>query len=364
VAEPLKNMYSRVFFDELIAAFTQVYPVFDGAAFLQKIYDEGWEARSLKERTRHVTIVLRDLLPGNYRAAIAVLKDAAPLVRQHSYPIIFFPDFVELYGLDDWETSISALEFFTQIISAEFAVRPFIIQDTPRMMAQMVAWAGHESEHVRRLASEGCRPRLPWAMALPDFKRDPSPILPVLERLKNDPSEYVRRSVSNNLNDIAKDHPDVVIDLLRRWSVDANHEVTWIINRALRTLVKAGHTEALDLLGFSEAQVEVKSVVLSAETIQLGDSLTFTFEVESHADAPQNLVIDYVIYFVKANHRVAGKVFKLAQKQIQPGETLRIQKKHPFVPISTRKYYPGEHALALKINGALFDGQTFNLRLT
>lgn len=364
MAEPLKNMYDQAFFDNLTAAFQQVYLAFDRAAFLAQIYDEAWEARTLKERMRHITHVLRRSLPDDYRSALDIMKQAAPLLHQYSFQVIFFPDFVEVYGLDDWDASLPALELFTQYSSAEFAVRPFIVKDTPRMMAQMLAWASHENHHVRRLASEGSRPRLPWAMALPMFKRDPSPILPILEQLKHDESEYVRRSVANNLNDIAKDNPDVVLVLLRRWSTDGNREVQWIVNRALRTLIKDGHPEALGLLGFGDqAQIQVKGLSLSADSIRMGDSVAFAFEVESQAETPQDLLIDYIVYFMKANGTRAPKVFKLTKRQLQPGETVRIEKKHSFKEITTRKYYAGTHAIALKINGQEFEGLSFHLEM-
>lgn len=364
MAEPLKNMYNAAFFDDLVAALVSVYPLLDRAAFRAAIFDDTWDARPLKQRMRHITTALRALLPADYRAALAVLRQVVPNLSQYNFHLMFLPDFVECYGLDDWDASILALEFFTQLCSSEFAVRPFIVRDPARMMAQMLAWTRHDSHHVRRLASEGCRPRLPWAMALPDFKRDPSPILPVLENLKDDPSEYVRRSVANNLNDIAKDHPDVVIDALRRWSSIPDDGVRWITNRALRTLVKDGHAEALALLGYGAgAAVALADFCLSAPSIRMGETLTFTFAVVSTADEPQDLLIDYVVYFVKANGTRAPKVFKLAQRQIQPGETLRLQKNHAFRPITTRIYYPGEHALALKINGQEFEGAAFTLIL-
>lgn len=364
MAEPLKNMYNAAFFDDLIAALRVVYPSFDRETFLERIYDESWDVRPLKDRMRHITLTLHSLLPGDYRAALDILRAASAHLTRYNFQLMFLPDFVECYGLDDWDASLPALAEFTPLCSSEFAVRPFILRDSARMMAQMLAWANHDNHHVRRLASEGCRPRLPWAMALLNFKCDPSPILPVLEALKNDPSEYVRRSVANNLNDIAKDNPAVVIETLRRWTRDPGEGIRWITNRALRTLVKDGHTEALALLGYSgAAAVEVKSFTLSAPAIQMGETLTFAFEVVSAADEPQDLLIDYIVYFMKANGTRAGKVFKLAQRQINPGEILRIEKKHPFRPITTRVYYAGEHGLGLKINGQVFDGGLFRLIL-
>jgi 3-methyladenine DNA glycosylase AlkC len=240
-------------------------------------------------------------------------------------------------------------------MSAEFAIRPFIERYPERTMAQMLEWAGHESPEVRRLSSEGCRPRLPWGIRLHDLVADPSPILPILERLKNDESESVRKSVANNLNDISKENPDVVLDLLRRWQTEATEEIHWITGHALRTLVKQGHPQALALLGYGSADdIAVHNLAVEPRSIQVGDKVTLFFDIESLADEPLNLMIDYVVYHMRANGTLSPKVFKLTKRTIQPGEVLHIERKHSFAPVTTRKYYPGEQALEPKINGALF----------
>jgi 3-methyladenine DNA glycosylase AlkC len=358
------SLYSRQSFEDVAAAIEQVYPSFDREAFFALIYDDSWEQRTLIQRMRHIPVVLQALLPPDYRAALEILKQAAPSLRQHGFHLVSFSEFVALYGLDDWGASLPALAHLTQFASSEFAVRPFILKDSARMIAQMLEWTDDENEHVRRLASEGSRPRLPWGMAFPAFKKDPSPILPILERLKNDTSEYVRRSVANNLNDIAKDNPAVVIEVLRRWQADADKNVQWIIQRALRSLIKAGHAEALALLGYTNGvEVTVKSLTLSTDTVSMGKPFNFSAEIESQGSQPQNLVIDYVVYFMKANGRQAPKVFKLTKAAIQPGETLKIEKKVTFQPITTRVYYAGEHGLALKINGEESQRATFHLVL-
>ncbi|HEX2907277.1 MAG TPA: DNA alkylation repair protein [Phototrophicaceae bacterium] len=360
--EPFKNMFNDALFAIMTSAFRAVYPTFPTETFMERIHDDQWEARELKDRMRHTTTVLRSVLPDDYRTTLRILRRAAPALS--GFGAMVFPDFVEVYGLDDWEASIPALEQFTQLCSSEFAVRPFIVRDQERMMAQMLAWSRHPNAQVRRLSSEGCRPRLPWAIALPALKADPSPILPILENLKSDESEFVRRSVANNLNDIAKDNPQVVVAVLRQWQPAASPERAWIIKHALRTLVKAGHIEALDLLGFDDgAEVTVKNLKLNTACIHMGDTLRFSFEVESLSAEPQNLVIDYVLYFKKANGSMAPKVFKLAQKQINPGETLYLEKGYRFEPMTTRKFYAGEHALSLKINGQEYEDQRFKLEL-
>ena len=362
VAEPLKNMYNQQFVADLAATLKNVYPDFDGDVFSVRVFDGDWEARELKDRMHHITTVLHDFLPPDYRAALDILRKAAFLLSDYGFENMIFPDYVAVYGLDDLEVSLSALEQFTQLISAEFAIRPFIVCYQDRLMAQMFAWAQHASPRVRRLASEGCRPRLPWGMVLTALKTDPSPILPILEQLRDDEEESVRRSVANNLNDISKDNPDVVIEVLRRWQAHDSEEIRSITGRALRTLIKAGHPDALELLGYpAEPAIGVRYLTVEPKTVPIGSKVTFSFEIESLSNEPQNLMIDYVVYLMRANGRLTPKVFKLTKRTIQPGEVILITKKHGFEPVTTRKYYPGEHAIQPKINGRLFGRAGFVL---
>ncbi|MDY6878322.1 MAG: DNA alkylation repair protein [Chloroflexota bacterium] len=353
--QALKDMFNERSVTGLAVAIQKEYPVFDSETFSARVFDDEWRARQLKERMRHITTVLHDFLPSDYRAALDILMRADPLLTDCGFVRMIFPDFVEVYGLDDWEASIPALEAFTPLASAEFAIRPFIVRYTERTMTQMFEWTQHKDPHVRRLASEGCRPRLPWAMALPAFKADPSPILPILERLRHDESESVRRSVANNLNDISKDHPDVTIGMLQRWQADDTEDIRRITSHALRTLLKKGHPGALEILGYpSDPAIGVRNLTVEPDVVSMGGKVTFSFEIESLSDRPQNLMIDYVVHFIKANGNLAPKVFKLTKKTIQPGQVLRITKNFTFAPITTRKYYPGEHAIEPKINGESF----------
>jgi 3-methyladenine DNA glycosylase AlkC len=344
--------------EETVGAFSEAvhaaHGTFDRAGFMIRVFDAEWPDRALKQRIRHITLALHDLLWEDYRQVLNILRRVRP---ENVEGIIqwVFTDYVEVFGLDDWEASMPALEHFTQQFSAEFAIRPFIVRYPERTMAQMLAWAGHESAEVRRLASEGCRPRLPWGIRLQALVADPSPILPILERLKNDESESVRRSVANNLNDISKDNAGVVLDLLREWQVDVTTEVRWITGHALRTLVKQGHPGALALLGYpSDPAIVVHNLSVEPKGIQIGDKITISFEIESLAGEPLNLMIDYVVYHMRANGKHTPKVFKLSKRTVQPGEVLRVERKHSFAPVTTRKYYPGEQAIEPKINGKLF----------
>lgn len=219
MAELLKNKYNYESVHELALSIRSVYHSFQIDDFVNDIMDERWNELGLKARMRQIAINLGKYLPADYEQALDILDEviAGYPAGFNDFSFMYLPDFVEVYGQDErhWDLSIAALERYTSSSSSEFAVRPFIINHEERMMSQMAAWARHDNEHVRRLASEGCRPQLPWGQALVSFKKDPSPVLGILEQLKADPSLYVRKSVANNLNDISKTHPDLVVEIAR-----------------------------------------------------------------------------------------------------------------------------------------------------
>lgn len=351
----LKDMFNPESVGALAEAIRQVYPDFPEGNFARRVFDPDWEDRSLKERVRHITLQLGQLLPQDYPQALAVLLEALPLLEGQGFQKMVFPDFVEMYGQGDWETSLPALEKITQHISGEFAIRPFISQYPEKTLQRMLDWADHAHPGVRRLASEGCRPRLPWGMRLQDLVLDPTPILPILEKLKDDPREEIRRSVANNLNDISKDHPDLVVEVLEKWQDPDHPDRAKLIKHALRSLLKAGHPGALALLGFSsQPEIQVENLKLEPKQITLGEELVLSFEITSTSDTEQLLMIDYLVHFMKANGSQAPKVFKLSQKTIQPGETIAIRRRHGIKPITTRVYYPGIQTFQPQINGVLF----------
>jgi 3-methyladenine DNA glycosylase AlkC len=271
-------------------------------------------------------------------------------------------DFVAAYGLEHLDLSLGALYELTKRFTAEGAIRTFLQRYPEQTLAQLAEWASDPNCHVRRLVSEGTRPRLPLAPRLRAFVKDPRPVLALLELLKADPVLMVRRSVANNLNDIAKDHPDLVVETLARWKQAADPGTEWIIGHAARTLLKQGHTGALALLGYgAETAISPASLQLSQTSVRMGEDLVFAIEIQSTADAPQNLMIDYVVHQRKANGKLAPKVFKLARKRLGPRETLNLTKRHAFRLLSTRVYYPGRHALELQINGQRWGWQEFEL---
>ncbi len=357
MAEPLKNYYNQNFFDSLVKVLISYYPGFDGNKFKVKIFDKDWKNKELKQRMRHIAKVLHLILALDYVQALSILKPVSTHFNGFEY--MFFPDYVELYGMDNFQQSILALQVFTQYSSSEFAVRAFIIKYPEQMMGQMEIWASSDNHHLRRLASEGCRPRLPWAMSLPDFKKNPQAVIPILKILKNDPSEYVRRSVANNLNDISKDNPQSVIDIAKQWLGDCA-DTNRLLKHACRSLLKQGNCEVLALFGFTAAShIKIKDFLVD-KNVCMGDKLNFSFILETQKDQLGKLRIEYAIDFMKKNGKQARKIFKISESNNdRPIKT--INKVHSFRPISTRKYYLGVHGIAIIINGIELASKRFRL---
>lgn len=349
MAERLKDrFFSEKFIVNLGKAILKVNPDFDQSAFIGLIYNEGWEDRELKQKMNHTSKSLAATLPKDYPEALRILCEVAPNFQ--GFDAMVFPDFVENYGLEDWDISLQALAKFTKLCSSEFAIRPFLAKDPERGMDQMLKWAKEKNPHLRRLASEGCRPRLPWAMALSTFKKDPGPIIPIMETLKDDPSEYVRMSVANNLNDISKDHPDLVLDTCEQWYGQSKN-TDWIVKRACRTLLKAGNTRALLLFGFGDpGPVLIKGPDFDKQSLPIGDDLRFTFTMSLEQRESYRIRLEYRVYFTKANGKLAGKVFQIREAIFKPGSHT-ISRKHSFKDLSTRKHYPGEHQISIIVNG-------------
>lgn len=344
-------------------------PNFALDTFLAEVNSE-LTSLELKGRVQLISRTLRKHLPEAYPKAQEVLLKTLgkPLQSEENvmdYGFGYWPiaQFIEDHGVDELETSLKGMYEITQRFSAEFAIRPFLKKYPERMFEVLKAWAKDENMHVRRLVSEGTRTRLPWGMRLHFLIEDPSPVFPLLEMLRDDPELYVRRSVANNLNDLTKDHPERVLDLLEKWNEDASEGTKWIISHALRGLVKAGDARALALLGYGEAYVEIHDFEVNPETIQLGEKLHFTFRLRSSDFQSQNLMIDYIVHHVKANGSTSPKVFKLAKKKLDAFEEVIIEKNHPFKPVTTRVYYPGTHTIELQINGQIVAVRDFELTL-
>jgi len=357
MAERLKDIF---FTKESMGAFAdtikKAYPDFNKKKFLDLIYDGSFKKKEFMEKSRHTTVCLHEILPKPYKKAIDILKTAAPLAK--GAEALSLPDYVATYGLDNCELSVPALGHITKHITAELAIRPFLDSDPEKVMAFMTEWAEDKNDNLRRFASEGCRPRLPWAMALPKFKKDPSPILPVLEKLRNDKSENVRRSVANNLNDISKDNPGIVLGVCEKWYGESA-ETDKIVKHACRTMLKSGDKRALKIFGYSNpSKMKVSNLKLDNKKIKIGDNLNFSFDLTLKRKGKVRL--EYGVFYVKANGKLSKKVFKMTENDYKPG-TNSFSKKQFFGDMSTRKHYPGTHEISIIINGEEKEKTSFEL---
>jgi 3-methyladenine DNA glycosylase AlkC len=260
--------------------------------------------------------------------------------------------FVAEYGLEHFDVSMSFQYELTQRFTAEFSIRPYLEKYPEATLAQLHLWATDPSPHVRRLVSEGSRPRLPWASPLKRFQQDPRSVLALLELLKDDPELYVRRSVANNLNDIGKDHPELLFETARCWLHEASEERRWLVHHALRSAVKRGEAGALDALGYDKtANAKIDDIHITPKRVQIGSAVTLAFALTNPTKQAQNILVDLRIHFIKANGKASAKVFKLKAVTLAPRETIQMQKKISLAEMSTRKHYPGRHEVEVLLNG-------------
>lgn len=334
----------------------------------------GLNSLELKQRVHHIIDAMTHTLPQDFSQTSAVLVHVPDFWIDGSeddsysvfaaWPII---DYVAVQGLEQPELALETLHALTKLFSAEFAIRPFIIKYPTLCFEFFATWANDDDEHVRRLVSEGTRPKLPWGIQLKALVKDPTPSLPLLKKLSTDTSLYVRRSVANHLNDIAKDHPELVIETCLAWqkAQPAHQDLAWVIRHATRTLVKNGHPKSFSLLGFTaNPKVTVSQLTLSSSELTFGEEISMQFEINSSACKAQSFVVDYAVHFMKANGKQAAKVFKLKNCQLTgsaENQTLQLTKKHSFKKISTRKYYAGEHKIEILINGKSMASKSFML---
>lgn len=334
-------------------------PRFDRQAFVRAASD-GLDALSIMERVRHIADALHGALPGDYAAALDILRAMAPRLT-HGFQAIAVTEYVARFGAADFDRSLAALADLTRFGSAEFAIRPFLAADPSRALATMSRWTASEDEHVRRLASEGARPRLPWASRVPALKADPTRAAPILEALRADPSLYVRKSVANHLNDIAKDRPDWLLDRLASWPQD-DVRTKWIVRHALRTLIKKGDPAALALIGVGHgAAVTVRRFSIDPATVRLGERIAIAAELASDAPEDQRLVVDYRIHYARTGGKTAAKVFKLKTFDLAADGTARLDIAQTIRDFSTRRHHPGNHRVELIVNGRTMAEAAFDI---
>lgn len=351
----------------LRAAFCQADATFDGQSFQKKAL-RGLSALELKARVDHFIAVINAHLPADFAKALPIVVSAGDALRNDglkSAQSFFAPwpliDWVGVYGLEHPAPSLAALRRLTSLFSAEFAVRPFILADAEATLAVFSGWLDDSDHHVRRLVSEGTRPLLPWGVQLPGFRAEPQPALELLEYLKDDESEYVRRSVANHLNDVAKDHPQTVVKIAKKWWRGASSERKALVRHGLRTLVKKGDSGALAVLGFTTKPKVTANLSISESSLAIGGAQQLSLVLTSRGKRHQNLVIDYAVHHQRSGGKVSAKVFKWKNVKLAPGEEIVLAKKHSFVPRTVRRLYPGLHKIEILVSGQVVSSVTFEL---
>jgi 3-methyladenine DNA glycosylase AlkC len=357
-APALKEIFNRERLRHIAKETSAVWPRFDAKRFL-KLATSGLDELGIMQRMRQTAVSLHETLPDDFPQSLPILNELAPRIG-HNFAAITLSEFVALYGQKHFDLSLDALKFFTRFGSSEFAIRHFLVADFDRAMAAMRDWAQDENEHVRRLASEGSRPRLPWSFQLKNLVADPSPTGHILEQLKNDPSLYVRKSVANHLNDIGKDHPDLVIERVSGWDLEDRH-TAWIARRALRTLIKKGDSRALALIGTTgKAEIRVEAFDVEPARIKLGERITTRAKLSATSKAAQRLVIDYAVHYPKKNG-ISRKVFKLKETELPPGGECELAISQTVKDFTTRKHNAGFHRVELMVNGEVVAESGFEL---
>ena len=396
----LKEVYNREFLISLADALFEVDKNFEKQKFLEKFEDQTWAQKELKQRMRAITNALGESLNRkDFFTQIEILKKAVTKISKNKnsgLALIIFPDFVEVFGerqilkqvQDDdagklnpsqsnpnklrhpelvsgsvhiLNICLNALSFFTEFGSSEFAIRKFLKLNQSHTLTFFESWSKSKNHHIRRLASEGCRPRLPWGEALQNFKKNPHDILPILENLKNDESAYVRKSVANNLNDISKDNPEIILKILTKWN-EENVDKS-LIRHALRTLLKKGNKEALKIIGIDcnnlSENFTIQTFALQKAVINISQNLMFDFILENQA-ANNKIRLEYAVYFLRKNGAHGKKIFQITTKNFAKG-VFRFTKKHAFRDMTTRKHNAGKHFISLVVNGVEFQKLQFDL---
>lgn len=355
----LKDLISPATLRALAEVFTDTAPGFLHKRFLA-VATDGLDALSIMQRVHRVAQALDAALPGSFGTQLDAVVAAAPRAGG-SFMNMGLCDFVASFGLHDPAASLAALQRLTPHGTAEFAIRPFLRQDLAGTLRTMARWTADGDEHVRRLASEGCRPRLPWSFRLDALVADPTPAAEILRALRADDALYVRRSVANHLNDITKDHADWVFAHVADWDLD-DARSAWIVKHALRSRIKQGDARALKLIGASDgARAAVEQLAIAPARLAIGGAIEIALELRSSADVAQRLVVDYAVHYVKKNGRASPKVFKLKTVELAAGASTPIRIQRALRDFTTRTHYPGTHRVEILVNGQRLAEGTFEL---
>ena len=380
MAEAFKNLINAATLAHAAQHLQRACDHFDGDRFLH-LASDGLDSLAFKARAMQVAEALDTCLPAPFEQAAEALEAALapPLTLDEKgepvglgtalseeglsgWVLWGVGEYVARRGIDNTPRALACLHAITQRFTAEFAIRPFIDRHPEAVFPVLAQWTQDPSAHVRRLVSEGSRPRLPWGLRLQQIVVDPSPSWPLLLALQDDSSAYVRRSVANHLNDIAKDHPDRVATWVKTHLKGASPARKALLRHASRGLIKSGHGGTLQAWGLGRAFDGHASLALSARRVTVGEGIELQVQLRSGSEQPQALEVDYVVHHMRANGSTSPKVFKGWRLTLEPGASpLMLRKRHSLRPVSTRQLYPGLHRIELQINGKVSAEASFNL---
>lgn len=364
--DAFKHWFNEALVTRISNSLKKAYPEFNAKSFLKVV--PKLAALEMKPRVHFIRDAMFAELPQDYLKALSILLKSAEVGNLKGFELWPYTEFIQHHGIKHVDESLEALYVLTSKFTAEFAVRPFLVGHPKKTFARLKKWASDDNEHIRRWASEGTRPRLPWGMKLHASIVDPKPGLEILEKIKFDDSLYVRKSIANHLNDITKDHPDLVIATLKAWqkkvTAKDKAKLEWIQKQALRTLIKKGYKPALDVMGFgAKAEVKLGELKLNKKKFSEKDILVFELELVSKCAKPQVLAVDYIIHYQKANQKSSPKVFKLKVFELKPKEVFTLKKNHSLKPVTTRRHYAGLHRLEIQVNGKVLASADWQLAL-
>jgi 3-methyladenine DNA glycosylase AlkC len=373
MAEPFKNLLNKNIVEGMAGHFKRQWSSFDDKGFV-KDATKNFDSLELKARSDRITDTMIKYFPTDFEKAGEIMLESLGTQLDDDisagkvdtkgiagWAIVPLTRYVGLCGHDHFDLSMMLFKEMTKRDSSEFGIRFFLQESPEKTLSVLKTWALDSNQHVRRLVSEGSRPRLPWAMSLPNYIKDPSSVIELLEHLKDDNKEYVRRSVANSLNDISKDHPDVVAEIAVQWMKGSSKERKKLIRHACRTLLKDGHRGTLKVFGFKPPIIQQASIDILTPEIVFGDAFQFTLSLTSGSNQDQSLMIDYIVHHQKANGKTSPKVFKWRTMTLPAKNTLTLTKNHAIKKITTRVYYSGLHMVEIIVNGASMGRANFQL---
>ncbi len=326
---------------------------------------KGLASLEFTGRTSHIAAVLREVLPDDVPRSLSIIADCLPEPLPYSDGMFsenfwLWPlsDFVRDYGSEHWEESLATCYKLTQCFTAEFAIRPQLQRHPDKTLELLQSWTADSSEHVRRLCSEGPRPRLPWAARL-DLPR--KLVVPILESMKSDPSRYVQKSVANHLNDLGKEDAAWLLRTMKRWNRSGSGQTRWIVRHALRTQIKEGDPAALAIIGYSPAALKDVELRVTPKNVAIGETVTAQLRLASRKQQSQKLLIDWVLHYARPNRESYRKVFKGKEIDLPPGEPFAWEKSFDMTPRNTRSLHPGKHRLEVQANGSVVAAAEFRI---